>query len=72
MKEGEIWKKCQELGVVPQSYRNAGYLFQEWTFASTMKVDIKEFFNTLRQYDFYEIRIDVSDGEIFTATRALY
>lgn len=71
MKEGEIWEALKVQGCQLISIIEVGERFQDVEFRVSSSVDIVALLKTLRQYDFYELRLDSSDADVIVGTRDL-
>ena len=72
MKEGEIWVALTNLGCKILYERSIGESFQEVEFCVSPATDIVELLNTLRKYNFYEMRFDTTTDGVVIGSRTLY
>lgn len=72
MKELMILQQLNAAGMKCDGYKFIGDSFQEWEFIPESGCSMSEAFQILREFDFYDIRLDIPKGDAVTATRTIF
>lgn len=72
MKELIFSDRCSAIGVEVISWREIGDSFEEWVLQVPKGLDFDTFQCMLREFDFYEIRIDIGARGEIACSRVLY